>query len=110
LYLSKKSSILHWLHQEGIGRPERQYLRAVLGFEDCSAKTVAVSSSELSLTQPWMRQHEQLAPKAWSFYSFDVVPEDYQIVINVAAEVDNTCEPTGSSKVCICKKIIQVMQ
>ena len=66
----------------------------MLGFEDCSAKTVAVSSSELSLTQPWMKQHEQLAPKAWSFYSFDVVPEDYQIVINVAAELDTTCELT----------------
>ncbi len=65
---------------------------AVLGFEDCSARTEAVSSSELSLTRPWMKEHEQLAPKAWSFYSFDVTPEDYQVVVNVAAELDASCE------------------
>lgn len=64
----------------------------MLGFEDCSAKTEAVSGSQLSLTQPWMKQHEQLAPKAWSFYSFDVTPEDYQVVVNVAAELDTSCE------------------
>lgn len=67
---------------------------AVLGFEDCSAKTETVSSSELSLTHPWSKQHEQLAPKAWSFYSFDVMPEDYQVVVNVAAELDSSCELT----------------
>ena len=70
------------------------YRVAVLGFEDCSAKTETVSSSELSLTHPWSKQHEQLAPKAWSFYSFDVMPEDYQVVVNVAAELDSSCELT----------------
>lgn len=51
-----------------------------------------MSGSELSLTQPWIREHEQLAPKAWSFYSFDVTPEDYQVVVNVAAELDASCK------------------
>ncbi len=51
-----------------------------------------MSSKELSLTHPWMKEHEQLAPKAWSFYSFDVTPEDYQVVVNVAAELDASCE------------------
>ena len=51
-----------------------------------------MSGSELSLTHPWMKEHEQLAPKAWSFYSFDVAPEDYQVVVNVAAELDASCE------------------
>ena len=64
----------------------------MLGFEDCSAKTEAVTSTQLSLEQPWSKQHEVLGPKAWAFYSFDVTPDDYQIVVNVAAELDTTCE------------------
>lgn len=61
----------------------------MLGFEDCSAKMQNISSAELSLAKPYIKQHEVLAPKAWSFYSFDISPEDYQVVVNVATEVDD---------------------
>lgn len=76
----------------GMPGPERLLSCAVLGFEDCSAKTEAVTSAKLSLAQPWSKEHEALGPKAWAFYSFDVTPDDYQIVANVAAELDTTCE------------------
>ena len=69
----------------------------MLGFEDCSAKTEAVTSAELSLAQPWSKEHEALGPKAWAFYSFDVTPDDYQIVANVAAELDTTCEALSTA-------------
>ena len=77
--------------------PERLLSCAVLGFEDCSAKTEAVTSAELSLAQPWSKEHEALGPKAWAFYSFDVTPDDYQIVANVAAELDTTCEAPSNA-------------
>ena len=76
----------------GTPAPERLFSFTVLGFEDCSAKTEAITSAELSLAQPWSKEHEALGPKAWAFYSFDVTPDDYQIVANVAAELDTTCE------------------
>ena len=67
---------------------------AVLGFEDCSSKTENVSAAELSLTKPYVREHEELTPKAWSFYGFDITPDDYQVVVNVATEAggeDDAC-------------------
>lgn len=64
----------------------------MLGFADCSAKVEEISSTALSLAQPYVKQHEALMPKAWAFYSFDVAPHDYQIVVNVAAEKDEACE------------------
>ena len=30
--------------------------------------------------------------KAWSFYAFNVTEQDYQIVVNLAAEEDSQCE------------------
>jgi hypothetical protein len=68
----------------------------VLGFEDCSAKVTAVGSQELSLSKSFVKQHEEIGPKAWSFYSFDVGPEDYQVVVNVAAEQHEACKLTDS--------------
>ncbi len=66
----------------------------MLGFEDCSAKTDSVTAAELSLAKPYIKEHEELAPKAWSFYGFDITPDDYQVVINVATEAggpDDAC-------------------
>ncbi|EIE26855.1 hypothetical protein COCSUDRAFT_39831 [Coccomyxa subellipsoidea C-169] len=70
----------------------------LLGFEDCSAKTDSVTAAELSLAKPYIKEHEELAPKAWSFYGFDITPDDYQIVINVATEAggpDDACAEEG---------------
>lgn len=67
-------------------------LCAVLGFEDCSAKVEQLDNAHLSLSKPYIEQHEQLAPKAWAFYSFETKPDDYQVVINIAAEKDALCE------------------
>ena len=64
----------------------------MLGFEDCSARVEDIGSAALTLSQPYVKQHEQLSPKSWAFYGFDVTPEDYQVVVNVATEKDTTCE------------------
>ncbi len=70
----------------------------MLGFEDCSARVEDISGAALTLSQPYVKQHEQLAPKAWAFYGFDIAPEDYQVVVNVATEKDATCaHPLGPS-------------
>ena len=65
---------------------------AVLGFEDCSARVEDISSEELTLSTPYVKRHEQLSPKSWSFYSFSVQPDDYQVVVNVATEKNETCK------------------
>ena len=67
-------------------------LGAVLGFEDCSAKVEDIGSDKLTLATPYVKQHEQLYPKSWSFYSFNIQPDDYQVVVNVATEKNETCE------------------
>lgn len=67
---------------------------AVLGFEDCSAKTEDITAAQLTLAKPYIKEHEELTPKAWSFYGFDVTPDDYQVVIDVSTEVsgkDDAC-------------------
>ncbi len=69
---------------------------AVLGFEDCSAKTEDITAAQLSLTKPYIKEHEELTPKAWSFYGFEVTPDDYQVVIDVSTEV------SGKDDACTC--------
>ncbi|KAK9824143.1 hypothetical protein WJX72_008089 [[Myrmecia] bisecta] len=66
-----------------------------LGFEDCSAKVTNISSSELTQTAPYVKEHEEVAPAAWSFYKFDVADDDYQVVVNVAGERDSPCASSG---------------
>lgn len=66
----------------------------MLGFEDCSAKTEDITAAQLSLKKPYIKEHEELTPKAWSFYGFEVTPDDYQVVIDVSTEVsgeDDAC-------------------
>ena len=77
----------------------------MLGFEDCSAKVARLYDLELSLSKPYAQQHEQLAPKAWAFYSFETKPTDYQVVINIAAEKDALCESPG----CLCLQCTPVL-
>jgi hypothetical protein len=53
-----------------------------LGFEDCSARTLHLGS-QLSAAQPFVAHHERLAPDAWAFYSFEIHPDDFQVVVTV---------------------------
>lgn len=61
-------------------------LSAGLGFEDCSAKVVPVSDSSFEGDHTFVREHEEIAAKAWTFYRFNVSDSDYQIIANVAGE------------------------
>jgi len=45
----------------------------------------------LTQAAPYVATHEQLTPKDWAFYSFNVTADDYQVVVNVDAENDTQC-------------------
>ena len=64
-----------------------------LGFEDCSAKVTDVTDSQFS-SGSFFVEHEEIAAKAWNFYAFNVSGEDYQVVVNVAGELESgdACE------------------
>ena len=51
-----------------------------------------VSGSQQSVDAFYYKQHEQLTPKAWNFYAFNVTPDDFQVVVNVAGEPTAACE------------------
>ncbi|KAK9810844.1 hypothetical protein WJX73_001470 [Symbiochloris irregularis] len=63
-----------------------------LGFEDCSARVIEASGSPQSVDAFYYKQHERLTPKAWNFYAFNVTPDDFQIVVNVAGEPTPECD------------------
>jgi hypothetical protein len=67
----------------------RPYPPADLGFEDCSARVTEAAG--LTQAAPYVAAHEQLTPKDWAFYSFNVTADDYQVVVNVDAENDTQC-------------------
>lgn len=69
---------------------------AGLGFEDCSAKAFSVEDKQFASSHTFLAQHEEVGPKAWNFYAFNVTPEDYQVVVNFAEgteESPDACEP-----------------
>lgn len=72
--------------------------RAVLGFEDCSAKVTDVSDQELNANTTYVKEHEKLGVKGWSFYGFNVSVDDYQVVVNLSGEKDDTCEDPPSPR------------
>ena len=53
---------------------------------------VQIPDSDLSTTEPYVQEHQVVPAKAWSFYAFNVTEQDYQIVVNLAAEADSQCE------------------
>lgn len=65
---------------------------ADLGFEDCSASVVQIPDSDLSTIKSYVQEHQVVPAKAWAFYAFNVTEQDYQIVVNLAAEEDSQCE------------------
>lgn len=70
---------------------------AGIGFEDCSARLTPIPDQQFQATHTFMAQHEPPEPAAWSFYSFNVSRDDYQIVINAAGESNkDDCEPPSS--------------
>lgn len=65
---------------------------AELGFEDCSAELRSIPDHPASVDTFFLGQHEQVGPKQWQFYAFNVTQEDYQVVVNMAGEVTAECE------------------
>ena len=67
---------------------------ADLGFEDCSARTVAVPDSSFEGLHTFIQEHEVITAKAWTFYHFNITESDYQVIANVAGESseDDRCE------------------
>ena len=53
---------------------------------------VQIPNSDLSTTKSYVQEHQVVPAKAWSFYAFNVTEQDYQIVVNLAAEEDSQCE------------------
>ena len=53
---------------------------------------VKIPNSDLSTTKSYVQEHQVVPAKAWSFYAFNVTEQDYQIVVNLAAEEDSQCE------------------
>jgi hypothetical protein len=51
-----------------------------------------VADSDLTLTKPFVKEHELLEVKGWSFYAFNVTHDDYQVVVNLAGEKDEACK------------------
>lgn len=62
-----------------------------LGFEDCSAQVTILEDTDLTNKKPYVKEHEQIKSRGWSYYAFNVTDDDYQIVVNVAEEEDSTC-------------------
>ena len=62
---------------------------------------VQIPDSDLSTTKTYVQEHQVVPAQAWSFYAFNVTEQDYQIVVNLAAEEDSQCEggcqPVGSA-------------
>ena len=63
-----------------------------MGFEQCSAKVTPVAATELTTAKPIVKEHELVQTRGWNFYEFSVTENDYQVVVNVAAEEDSGCE------------------
>ena len=53
---------------------------------------VQIPDSDLSTTKAYVQEHQVVPAKAWSFYAFNATEQDYQIVVNLAAEEDSQCE------------------
>lgn len=67
-----------------------------LGFEQCSAKVTPIADAQLTTAKPYVKEHELVQTQGWNYYEFNVTEEDYQIVVNVAAEEDAGCGKNGS--------------
>ncbi len=69
---------------------------AGLGFEDCSAKVEEIGQVEHS--RPWQTQLVAEDGRSWLFYGFEVDEDDYQVIIHIDREDDQTtngCESPG---------------
>lgn len=53
---------------------------------------VQIPDSDLSTIKSYVQEHQVVPAKAWAFYAFNVTEQDYQIVVNLAAEEDSQCE------------------
>ena len=59
----------------------------------------SIADSELSASSAYAKEHELVQSQGWSFYGFNVSEQDYQVVVNVAAEADSPCETFLTSPV-----------
>ena len=62
-----------------------------LGFEECSARVTPIADDELTTAKPFVKEHEMVETRGWSFYEFNVTDQDFQVVVNVAEEEDSQC-------------------
>jgi len=77
------------------GVNKRQAYPAGLGFEECSATVTPIGDNELTIAKPFVKEHELVETRGWSFYEFNVTDQDFQVVVNVAEEEDSACETAG---------------
>ena len=59
----------------------------------------SIANSELSTVKPYAKEHEVVQSQGWNFYEFNVSEQDYQVVVNVAAEADSACETLPMSPI-----------
>ncbi len=88
----------HTHDQYGVN--ERRVYPAGLGFEECSATVTPIGDTELTIAKPFVKEHEVVETRGWSFYEFNVTDQDFQVVVNVAEEEDSACEMAGHSLTC----------
>jgi len=68
-----------------------------LGFEECSARVTPIGHDELTIAKPYLKEHELVDTRGWSFYEFNVTDQDFQVVVNVAEEEDSQCKADSSA-------------
>lgn len=54
-----------------------------------------IGDTELTVAKPFVKEHEVVETRGWSFYEFNVTDQDFQVVVNVAEEEDSACETAG---------------